>query len=359
MSQARPAADVLVAGAGIVGCAAAWECARRGARVAVVDRGRPGGEASGAAAGMLTPSGEAHGPGAFLDMGVRSLALWPGFAAAVEAAGGGDCELALDGLLRVPVDAEDAGAVRDRLAWQVAAGLEARWVDPADLRRLEPALAASEHGAALHPGEGHVHGPRTVAALVAALRRSGADVRAGAEVLGWAGGGGVELGDGSHVDAACVVVAAGSWSGEVCARLGLEPPPVRPVRGQLLVLRGLEPPRHVLFGGLAGYAVAKRDGSVLVGATEEDSGFDRTVTESATAQLWEVARRLLLGTEGARLEAAWAGLRPRLPDGLPLVRELAPASGSRPRVVVATGHHRNGVLLAPLTAGLVAGLALS
>lgn len=357
----RPGTDVLIAGAGIVGASIAWECARRGASVALVDRGRAGGEASGAAAGMLAPASEAHGPGAFLEMGLRSLAAWPAFAAGIEEAGGGDCQLALDGLLRVALDAADAAAVRARLDWQRAGGIEAAWLDEGALRQAEPALGPAVHGAGLYAREGHVHGPRTVAALLAALHHHGATVIEGAEVTGWEpAGAAVTLTTGQAPSAPVVVIAAGSWSTDLCTRLGLEAPAVTPVRGQLLALRGVEPPpRRVLFGGLLGYAVPKRDGTVLVGATEDEAGFDRSVTEAGRRQLHAVAARLLGGAAAATEVASWAGLRPRSADGLPILRELAPASGpGRPQVLLATGHHRNGVLLAPLTAETIADLAL-
>jgi glycine oxidase len=352
------AVDVAVVGAGIVGCSVAWECARRGAAVALVETGAPGGQASGAAAGMLAPASEAHGPGAFLDLGMASLAMWPEFAARLVEDSGRDVDLALDGLLRVAIDATDAVAVRGRLVWQLDAGIDAEWLDAVASRERDPALSVAAVGAAWYPREGHVDSPATVAALVAALRSAGASVLTGTRAQGWAPGGGLRLSDGGTVEAAVVVIAAGAWSGRIAATLGARALPIGPVRGQLLALEGVRPvPRRVLFGGLLGYAVGKRDGSVLVGATEEDAGFDATPTRAATEHLRGVARALLASGAAATRESAWAGLRPRTPDALPVLGELD-AGTSRARLLIASGHHRNGVLLAPVTAAGIARLAL-
>ncbi len=349
--------DVVVVGAGIAGCAVAVGCAERGATVALIDRGDPGAQASGAAAGMLAPCSEAPEPGAFLDAARASLAMWPAFAAAA-ASSGIDCELALDGLLRVATSEDEATLLRDRVGWQQALGVEVEWIDGDAVAAREPAWAGGAAGAAWYPGEGHVHSPRTVRALVATARARGVDVRAGVELTGVSGGDALRLADGAALRTAVVVVAAGAWSGTVSTALGLPALPVRPVRGQLLALRGLPRlPRHVIFGGRLGYAVAKRDGLLLVGATEDDAGYDVRVTAEATESLLGTARRLVAGAGGATLHAAWAGLRPAAPDRLPLLGEL----GRLPRgtrVLVASGHYRNGVLLAPLTASGMTAVAL-
>jgi glycine oxidase len=349
--------DVAVVGAGIAGCAVAWGCQRRGARVVVVERGSPGGGASGAAAGMLAPCSEAHGPGPFLDLARRSLGLWPGVAAALLEEGGVDCELELTGLLRPALDGSEARELRERLAWQRAADVAVRWLDGPAAGAEEPALAGAA-AAALYPDEGHVHSVRAVAALLAAARRQGAELICGAEVVGALDGGGVRLAGGRTVAASRVVVCAGAWSGRLAAALGAGPLPVEPVRGQLLALRGLRPaPRRVLFAGPRGYAVTKRDGLTLVGATEERAGFEARPTEAAAARLRDVARLLLRGAATATADPAWVGLRPLAPDGLPLLGRL----GEGPRggaIHVATGHHRNGVLLAPVTAEGMASVIL-
>lgn len=339
--------DVAVCGAGIIGAAIAWECATRGARVVLLDRGEPGAQASGAAAGMLAPCSEAHEAGAFLDLARESLALWPDFAARLRDESGIDPELDVSGLLRVAVDDGAADEVQQRLRWQAAAGIATgRWVDAAEACELEPALRAGISGAAWYPGEGQVHGRRAVAALVEGLRRRGGKVCSNAEVHGPA-----DVPAADHI-----VLAGGAWLGELSAAFGA-PLPVRPVHGQLAVLRGIpRTPQRVVFAGLHGYVVAKADGTVLAGATEADHGFDTTAQPQATEALHRQAARLIESADRATSVTAWAGLRPCTPDRLPL---LGPLPGPDDRtVLVAGGHYRNGVLLAPVTARGVAGMLL-
>jgi glycine oxidase len=344
--------DVAVVGAGVAGSAVAWECARRGASVVLLDRDQPGSHASGAAAGMLAPCSEAHDCGPFLDLARASLRLWPDFARGLAEAGGGDPQLELDGLLRVALTEADAAAVQENLRRQHDGGIaDGTWLDAARARELEPALHPGTAGAGWYPGEGHVNSRHAVQALVAAARARGAQVRAGAEVAGPAPGG-VALTDGTRIAATTTVLAAGAWLGELSARFGAALP-VAPVHGQLLVLAGVpRTPRRVLYAGRNGYVVAKRDGTVLAGATEEDRGFDTTPDAAATVRLRDQAARLLDGAGAAQLAHVWTGLRPAAPDHLPMLGRLAPG------VLVAGAHYRNGVLLAPVTARGIADLAL-
>ena len=336
--------DVAVVGAGIAGAAVAWGCARRGARLVIVERDRPAAGASGAAAGMLAPESEAPVPGPFLDLARRSLGLWPGLAAELVEEAGIDCELDTGGLLRVALDGEEAARLREAATGE--------WLDAAGAAAAEPALAACA-GAVLHRGEGHVHSVRAVEALLAAAAAHGAEVVTGAEVSGARPGGGVRLGDGRDLAAGAVVLCAGAWSGALSASLGAPPMPVEPVRGQILALRDLDPvPRLVVYAGSCGYAVAKRGGLTLVGATEEHAGFDARPTEAGQAWLVGAGARLLRGFAGATAAHVWVGLRPRAPDGLPLLGRIGE------RLFAATGHHRNGVLLAPVTADGMASLVL-
>jgi glycine oxidase len=349
--------DVAVVGAGIAGAAVAWGCARRGARVVVLEREAPAAGASGAAAGMLAPCSEATTPGPFLALARHSLRLWPAVAAELLEETGIDCELDTGGLLRVALDEADTPALRERIAWQRAAGATVEWLDGAALAGVEPALAGAA-GAALHAGEGHVHSVRAVTALLTAARRHGAEVESGAEVVGGLDGGGVRLAGGTRVAAGAVVVCAGAWTGALTATLGGPALPVEPVRGQLLGLRGLVPrPTRVLYAGLEGYAVAKRDGLTLVGATEEHAGFDTRPTEAAAERLRGVGARLLRGFPSATVAHTWVGLRPHAPDGLPLLGRLGDAAGGG-SLHTATGHYRNGVLLAPATAEGMASVLL-
>jgi glycine oxidase len=346
--------DVAVVGAGVIGSAIAYECARRGARVVLLDRDEPGSHASGAAAGMLAPCSEAHECGPFLDVARDSLRAWPDFAAAVHEAGGIDPELHLDGLLRVALTDDDADSVRARLRWQHDQGIEdGTWIDAAQATDIEPALRPDVAGAAWYPGEGHVHSRHTVRALVAAAAAHGAQHRSGAHVAGPTSTG-LALHDGTTIDATQIILAAGAWLGDLAARFGA-PLPVTPVHGQLLALTNLpHTPRRVLYAGPHGYVVAKQDGTVLAGATEEDRGFDTTPDPDGAARLRKKAERLLHGADQATAAPPWTGLRPAAPDRLPLLGPL-PNSDN---VLVAGAHYRNGVLLAPATARGIADIAL-
>ena len=349
--------DVVVVGAGIAGSAVAWGCARRGARVVVLERQSPAAGASGVAAGMLTPSSEANGPGPFLDLARRSLDLWPSLAASLREESGIDCELDTGGLLRVALDEADVPEVRERLTWHNAVGIPVEWLDGGATASAEPSLAGVA-GAALYPSEGQVNSSLAVTALLAAAGRHGAEVWTGAEVVGCLEGGGVRLADGRTAAAAAVVLCAGAWTGGLVVALGAPALPMEPVRGQLLRLRGLAPaPTRVLYAGPHGYAVAKRDGLTLVGATEDRAGFDSRLTEAAGAWLSGVGARLLRGFPTASVEGSCVGLRPRSPDGLPLLGSLGDVHGGG-ALFTATAHHRNGVLLAPATADGMASVVL-
>jgi len=210
----------------------------------------------------------------------------------------------------------------------------------------------------LHRGDGHVHSGRSCAAQVEAARRLGVEVRGGAEVVG-IDAHAVRLSDGRTVPAGAVVVAAGAWSGQVLGALGVHPVPVRPVRGQLALHRGVAaPPQRILYAARRGYALTKRDGSLIVGATEEDAGFSREATAEAGHRLRITGMRLVPALAAAPAAVDWVGLRPRCPDGLPALGTVDPGGGGAPSVHVATGHYRNGILLAPVTAVGTAAIVL-
>lgn len=353
MSGQRP--DAVVIGAGAVGCASAWELARRGLRVVVVERGTPGGEATWAAAGMLSVMPEGDRPDALYALARASHDRYPGFLRAVREATGAIVELRELGNLRVALSDDAAEALRREVEREWAAGLEAEWLDPAAARELEPSLAGTIRAAALTQRDAHVDNRRLGRALWAAAAAAGVAFRLGvpaARVVFGSGGqvAGVELASGERIDAGAVVVAAGSWSGTLG---GLPRPlPVHPVRGQMLAVEAVPPLVRRIVMGSACYLVPASDGRVLVGATVERAGFDRRVTPAGLRNLVSAAIALVPDLAEAPIVETWAGLRPGTPDGFPVLGADPEVAG----LVYATGHFRNGILLTPITAEIVADL---
>jgi glycine oxidase len=329
--------DVAVIGAGIIGLAVAWAARARGLSVELLDRGEPDAATSHVAAGMLAPATEADpGERELLVLGLRSARAWPAFAARLRAASGIDVGLRECGALVVARDRDEAEALeRERSAHELL-GVETTRLTPSEARSLEPALAPALR-AALHAAGDHAVDPRLAcAALEHACTRAGVTLRRG-----------VEVGHASELAADQIVVAAGAWSGA----FGDEPR-VRPVKGQSLRLRDPGGPglltRIVRFAG--GYLVPRGDGRYVLGATVEERGFDTTMTAGAIHELLRDASELVPGVLELEVEETIAGLRPGTPDNAPVIGR----SLRDPRVVWATGHYRNGVLLAPVTAELVA-----
>lgn len=342
--------DVAVVGAGVIGLACAWRAVQRGLSVVVLERDAPGAGASGVAAGMLAPVTEASfGEEALLGANLESAQLWPAFAAELAEASGFDPGFGASGALAVAVDRDDAEELRRLHEFQRSLGLDSRWLTRRECRELEPGLAPGIAGGILAPQDHRVEPRRLVAALARALERDGGELRAGVAVDSVEDGG-VRIGGGELVGAENVVVAAGAWSGLIA---GPAPtPPLRPVKGQLLELRtpaGAAPLAERLIRTPRCYVVHRGDGKVVVGATVEERGFDSAVTADGVFRLLEAAREVLPDTGELELEAARAGLRPGTPDNRPLI-------GRDDSLIWATGHHRNGMLLAPWTARAVADL---
>jgi glycine oxidase len=322
--------DLAVVGGGIVGLAVAHRAARAGLSVRVLERDRIGAGATHVAAGMLAPvtESEVGSPPELLAQGLEAAAAWPAFAAGLGLA------LHARGTLVAARDRDEAEALEREHAFRVERGLRAERLRPSQARRLEPALAPTIR-LALHVPDDHAVDPRAVvAALARACAQAGVDVREGAAVA-----------DLDDVDAEHVVLAAGAWSA------ALADVPVRPVKGQVLRLRD---PAHDAAAPLlarvlryhGGYLVPRGDGRYVLGATVEERGFDTTVTAGGVYELLRDATELVPGISELVVEEVSAGLRPGSPGNVPILER-------RGRVLIATGHFRNGVLLAPLTAGRV------
>jgi glycine oxidase len=350
--------DVLVVGGGVIGLSCAWRAAQRGARVAVLERGEPGCGATRVAAGMLAPVGElTFGEPELLELTLAAARLYPDFVAELEAATGESTGYERLGALHVALDRDEAAQLRRVHDLQRSLALEAEWLPPRRCRDLEPGLTPSFHGGVFAPGEAAVDPRALTQVLATALRGEGGEVRAGTEVVDgifegeWLAG--VRTAAGEELLAGNVVLAGGAWSGAMGWLPEQVRPPVRPVKGQVLELRarGEEPPaRHILASERV-YLVPRADGRLVVGATVEEMGFDTAVTAGGVHELLREAYRLLPDVAEMELVDAVAGLRPGTPNNLPLVGP-GPVDG----LVLATGHYRNGILLAPLAAQAVADL---
>jgi glycine oxidase len=328
---------VAVVGAGVVGLACAWRAAQRGLSVLVLERDEPGAGASGVAAGMLAPVTEAEPGGeALLALNLAGAEMWPGFAAELSEQSGVDTGYRSGDALVVAADRDDAEELRRLNAFQQSLGLDARWLGGRECRRLEPRLSPRVPGGILAAQDHQVEPRSVVRALVEALRRAGGELRTGVEVT-----------DPAELDGSRVVIAAGCWSGG----LGDDAPPVRPVKGQILRLRGdaRDPLATRLIRTPRCYVVARGDGEVVVGATVEERGFDTSVTADGVFRLLEAAREVLPDVAELEFVEAAARLRPGTPDNAPVI-------GEHGGVVWATGHYRHGILLAPITAAAVADL---
>ncbi|HEX6924754.1 MAG TPA: glycine oxidase ThiO [Longimicrobiaceae bacterium] len=347
--------DVVVIGGGLIGSAVARELALNGLRVLLFERGRPERTASWAAAGMLSPLAESEDAGGFLDFLRASRKLYPSFTRSIEEATGLPTGYRSEGTFLVALNESDEAALRQRFAWQRAADLPVEWLTGDETRQFEPAISG-EARAALRFDEDHqVDNRLLLEALRVAAGHAGVDRRI-EEVAGIVRQGervsGVQLRSGERVEAGWVVVAAGVW----CSRLeGLPRPlPLRPVHGQLLALHPGRPLiRHVLDSPRI-YLVPRADGRVIVGATVEEIGFEQRVTAAGIHTLLGAALELIPELEHARFGESWSGLRPGTPDHLPILG----ADPDLPNLVYATGHYRNGVLLTPITAEVVADLVM-
>ncbi|MFB9717833.1 FAD-dependent oxidoreductase [Planobispora longispora] len=404
--MAAPASsyDVLLVGGGLVGLATAWRAARRGLRVAVVDPApASAAAASHAAAGMLAPISEVtYTEEPLLRLGLASLERWPAFAAELAADSGHDLDYRTDGTLEVAFGSDDLAALDELAGFMEKLGLPVERLTGRECRRLEPMLAPAVRGGLLAPGDAWVDPRRVTRALLAALERRGVTMvparaagleRSGEAVVGvrlapageapgggtpsgTTGGGtpsGTPSGDASDgispggttdggspgeapsgrvLFAERVILAAGAWSG---AARWLPPevlPPVRPVKGQIMRLRSPEPVlRHCVRGMVHGsyvYLVPRGDGELVLGATQEELGFDTRVTAGGLWELLRDARELVPGVTELEVADVVAGLRPGTPDNLPLIGPTV-----LPGLSLATGHHRGGVLLTPITTALL------
>ncbi|WP_375483001.1 glycine oxidase ThiO [uncultured Jatrophihabitans sp.] len=350
--------DVVIVGAGAIGAAAAWRCAQRGLTVTLVDPD-PRRGAWHTAAGMLAPITELqYTETPLLRLNLDSLARWPSFAAELSAESGLPTGFRETGTVAVAWDGADLAALRDLHDFSHRLGVEAELVGGRELRALEPAVAPGLPGGLLAPGD-HQVDPRLLHdALLEAGRRRGVTFVASTAAVITEGDRavGVRLDDGTVVSTGSVVLAAGCWSATVEGLPARVAPGVRPVKGQTLRLRLPGPPviQRVVRGAVKGtpiYVVPRADGRLVVGASTEEAAFDRTPRAGAVYELLRDAMSLVPELGEAALDEVCTGLRPGSPDNAPFV-----GAAALDGLVLATGHHRNGILLSPVTADGVAGL---
>lgn len=334
--------DVAVVGGGVIGLSIAWRAAQSGLSVELHDPEPATGGATHAAAGMLAPVGEVHfGEEPLLALALASARRWPSFVAGVEQASRASVGYRTEGALAVAFDDDDLRVLDDLHGFQCSLGLDARRLRTRELRGLEPSLSPRIRGGLQIPGDHQVDGRALAVALLVAAERAGVRiVRQGIESV-------------AGLAADRVVVAAGCWSAVLGGLPGA--PPVRPVKGQILRLRfdPADPPLtrivRALADGRSVYLVPRASGELVVGATVEEQGFDTTVTAGAVHDLLRAAIDVVPEVAELEVVEALARLRPGTPDNAPI---LGPVPGDE-RVVLATGHYRNGILLAPVTADAI------
>jgi glycine oxidase len=358
-SSAASSADVAVLGGGVIGLAVAWSAQRSGCSVVVVERDALGAAASRVAAGMLAPVAEAEFGAAaatVLELGLRSAAIWPQFAADLSQQSGVELALHRSGTLLLARDGDEARELERQRVLRDELGLATRRLRPSEARALEPALAPTIRLALEAPDDHSVDPRQLLRALRAACVHAGVQLRehvgaaklkldAAERVLG------LQLADGSLLRAGAVVLAAGAWSGSIEGLRDDAKPPVRPVKGQILRLR--DPTGAGLLSRVlryeGGYIVPRGDGRYVIGATVEEQGFNAAPTVGGVYELLREAWELVPGIAELEIEELSASFRPGTPDNVPLI-----GRSEIDGLILATGHYRNGILLAPLTAQLVA-----
>ncbi len=340
---------VIVVGGGIMGLSIALELRKSNLDVVVLEKSIPGAEASSAAGGMLAPQFEAPGPGPMLDLAMLSRMAWPKFAADLEERSGVDLEYLTSGGLQVAFTDDEVHALDAKVAWHQAQGLRSELLTGPDLFKQEPRLNPKALAGALYADDHQVEPRKVLRALAVAATRAGVlfktgTVRSLVETRGAITG--VDV-DGETLEASLVVLAAGAWSGLVTGA-AVDPGRVKPVRGQMMELQVRSPIFSHLLKSAGGYVVPRSDGRVIAGSTMEMVGFDKNVTAEGLSKVLAAAIQLVPALGEATVSSTWAGLRPWTDDQLPFIGE-----GSKPGLLLATGHFRNGILLAPITARLI------
>jgi len=350
----------VVIGAGVIGLGIAWRLAQAGRPVTVYDRGEAGRAASWAAAGMLAAAVETEpGEEALLPLALESQVLWPDFAREIEAASGVEVGYRDEGTMVVALTRDDAEQLRFTYEFQKGLGLDLEWLSNAEARRREPHLRPGLPGAVLSPRDHQVDNRLVARALTIAAQHAGAVLHENCRVREVEISGGracAVVTDRGREPADLVVLAAGAWSREIGGIPAAYQPPVRPIKGQMLALR-MDPAAPLLRRVIwlpRGYLVPRRDGRLIIGATVEERGFDDSLTAGGLLALLEGAWRAVPAIEELPIAETWVGFRPGSRDDAPM---LGPSGIDG--LVIATGHHRNGILLTPATVHTISAYLLS
>jgi glycine oxidase len=358
-AQPTSAPDVVIIGGGVIGLAIARALARRGVQnLTVIEKHDFGREASWAAGGILAPQVETDKDDDFFRIACAGRDLYRNFAVSLQAETGIDVQLDTTGTLYVAFTEDEEAELRARLAWQHNQGLAVEWLDRDAARRLEPHLSEQIRCTLRFPNDFQIENRRLVEALLTANERLGVrlhrDCEAKALKIEGSRVTGVETSRGI-ISAHCIVLAAGAWSSSLNCAVTLPRLEVEPVRGQMLCFNPAERlARHVIYSS-RGYLVPRRDGRLLAGSTTESAGFEKRVTDDGVNSIKSMAVEMTPALEPLTVVDSWAGFRPRAKDGLPVLGPTKRVAG----LFYATGHYRNGILLAPITGDLIAETILS
>jgi glycine oxidase len=347
---------IVIVGAGIIGTSIAWHLSRAmETDILILDRSEPGGLATNAAAGILGPFNETDREGPFLDLMRASLSLYPDFVASLIEETGLSPDFVKSGILSVASSDEEEDALKKRWQWQKPIDHSIEWLSGKSARELEPHLGEEVRSAIRYPHESHVYAPRLLRALQGSISQRKISWRRGEPVTSVRENGSrgvvVTTSRGDQIFAEKVILTPGAFMGGI----SLPPPvmPVTPVNGQILAVRTtMRPYRHIVFYPPKGYFVPKLDGTVVIGASEDDYGFETKVTPKGMIEFLSPLKKVSPHLLEQPFHHAWSGLRPKTPDGLPIIGPHP----SSPNIMVAAGHYRNGILLSPVTGAIIASL---
>src|ERR1044072_2449093 len=347
-------AEVIIVGGGVIGLSIARELAQRGVRdLTLIERAEPGAEASWAAGGILAPQVEADRPADFFRLACASRDLYPEFAEALREETGIDVELDQSGTLYVGFTESEEHEMRSRHDWQASAGLQIDWLIGDEARALEPNISPEVRYALRFPNDYQVENRRLVQALIASNQKSGVNLVMKCEAHSLR----IERERVTGVDtslgfftAPTAIIAAGAWTSQIAnARVA-----INPVRGQMLCFAAPQIASHVIYSS-RGYLVPRRDGRLLAGSTSESVGFDKRVTDEGVQSIKSMAYAIAPCLENLTMTDSWAGFRPHAEDNFPVLGPDEEVAG----LFYATGHYRNGILLAPITAKMIADSVLN